>query len=270
MDNSQKTNLAQIFYRFEEINVLLILFIIAVAFLFIFVIQRLLPRVAEKAPGRFRHYILPIVPIIRLAILLMAFLSVIPLVIKPTFQNFIAIFGAAGLAIGIAFKDYVSSLIAGVVAIYEQPYRPGDWVRIEDVYGEVKSLGLRSLQILTPDDTLVSIPHAKIWDTGIHNANSGKRNHLCAADFFLHPEHDARIVRDKLVDVALTSPYLEVEHPVTVIVTEKPWGTHYRLKAYPLENRDEFQFISDLTVRGKTALSELGARPALIPVVEQR
>lgn len=270
MDNSQKTNLNQVFYRFEEINFLLIFFIIAGAFLFVFFIQRLLPRVAEKLPGRFRHYILPFIPIVRLFILLIATLSVVPLIVKPSLQNFIAIFGAAGLAIGFAFKDYVSSLIAGVVAIYEQPYRPGDWVQIENVYGEVKSLGLRSLQILTPDDTLVSIPHAKIWNTGIHNANTGKRNHLCVTDFFLHPEHDARIVRQKLFDVALTSPYLEIDHPVTVIVTEKPWGTHYRLKAYPLENRDEFQFISDLTVRGKTALSELGVKPALIPVVEQR
>jgi hypothetical protein len=40
---------------------------------------------------------------------------------------------------------------------------------------------------------------------------------------------------------------------------EKPWGTHYRLKAYPVEPRDQFQFITDLTVRGKAALLALGA-----------
>ena len=68
----------------------------------------------------------------------------------------------------------------------------------------------------------------------------------------------------------MTSPYLEPDQPVTVVVAEKPWGTHYRLKAYPLENRDEFQFISDLTVRGKKALSELGACPAIIPAIEQK
>jgi small conductance mechanosensitive channel len=93
-------------------------------------------------------------------------------------QNFIAIFGSVGLAIGFAFKDYVRSLIAGVVAIYEQPYRPGDWVKIDDAYGEVKSMGLRAIKIVTPDDTLVTLPYAKIWNTNIHNANSGKRDHL--------------------------------------------------------------------------------------------
>ena len=158
MDDSQKTNLNQIFYGFEEINFLLIFLIIAGAFIAIVIVQRLLPKVAEKVPGRFRHYILPFIPIVRLFILLIAVFSVVPLIVRPSLQNFVAIFGAAGLAIGFAFKDYVSSLIAGVVAIYEQPYRPGDWVRIDDVYGEVKSLGLRSLQILTPDDTMVSIP----------------------------------------------------------------------------------------------------------------
>jgi len=270
MDDSQKTNITQIFYGFQEINFFLIFFILSVTVLFIVIVQRLLPMIAEKMPGRFRHYILPFIPIVRLFILLIAAFSVVPLLVRPSLQNFVAIFGAAGLAIGFAFKDYVSSLIAGVVAIYEQPYRPGDWVLIDDVYGEVKSLGLRSLQILTPDDTMVSIPHAKIWNTGIHNANTGKSTHLCVADFYLHPEHDANIVRQKLLDVAFTSAYLEVDHPVTVVVAEKPWGTHYRLKAYPIENRDEFQFISDLTVRGKHALSEIGVKPSLIPAIEQR
>jgi small conductance mechanosensitive channel len=190
-----------------------------------------------------------------------------PLIIKPTLQNFLAVFGAVGIAIGFAFKDYISSLIAGAIAIYEQPYRLGDWVKIEDVYGEVRSMGLRAIQVLTPDDTLVTIPHAKIWNTNIHNANCGKRDHLCIAEFYLHPEHDASLVRQKLLDVALTSPYLQVKRSVSVVVSEEPWGTHYRIKAYPVDGRDEYQFISDLTVRGKAALAEMGAKPVMMPAL---
>ena len=81
----------------------------------------------------------------------------------------VAILGAAALAIGFAFKDYVNGLIAGLVAIFERPYRTGDWVKIDDAYGEVIAVGLRALRLVTPDDTVVTIPHSKIWDTNIYN-----------------------------------------------------------------------------------------------------
>ena len=43
----------------------------------------------------------------------------------------VTLLGAIGLAIGFALKDYVSSLIAGVVSAVELPYRPGDWVNMK-------------------------------------------------------------------------------------------------------------------------------------------
>ena len=51
MDASQKTNLDQIFYRFEEINFLFIFFIIVGLFIFVFIVQRLMPRIVEKCPA---------------------------------------------------------------------------------------------------------------------------------------------------------------------------------------------------------------------------
>ncbi len=71
---------------------------------------------------------------------------IIPLVIKPTFQNLVAILGVAGLALGFAFKDYISSIIAGIAVIYERCYRPGDWVKIDDAYGEIKSLAIKNTE----------------------------------------------------------------------------------------------------------------------------
>jgi hypothetical protein len=90
---------------------------------------------------------------------------------------------------------------------------------------------------------------------------------MCVADFYLHPEHDAARARQLLWDVALTSPYLHHADPVAVIVLEKPWGTHYRLKAYPVDGGQQFRFLTDLTVRGKAALQGMGARFAVAPAV---
>jgi small-conductance mechanosensitive channel len=252
----------------EHIDGSRIVLIVAAAWVLTWLTARFFPWLAAQAPGRLRLYIAPSAPAVRLLILLAAVALIIPLVIKLTPQNALAILGAAGLAIGFAFKDYISSLVAGVVAIYERPYRPGDWVQIDGAYGEVQALGMRALRLVTPDDTVVSIPHAKIWTTNVYNTNNGNRDLMCVADFYLHPQHNAARVRQTLADVALTSPFLNLERPVAVILSEQPWGTHYQLKAYPIDGRDQFQFISDLTVRGKAALAKLGVEPAVaVPAV---
>jgi small-conductance mechanosensitive channel len=155
--------------------------------------------------------------------------------------------------------------LAGVVAAVELPYRPGAWVRIEETYGEVKHVGMRTVEVQTPDDDLVAVPHLKLWDTAIYNANNGGTSLQCVASFYLHPEHEAGWVRKALRDVALTSAYLKFDEPIIVVAEEKPWGTHYRIRAYPVDPRQQFLFITDLTVRGKAVLSEAGVTPALLP-----
>jgi small-conductance mechanosensitive channel len=253
-----------------QVIIIQILFVLLISWLLIVLAQRVLPWLAEKFSGRHRFYILALVPVLRLLIIIAAFALIIPRIIEPSFENLIALLGALGLALGFAFKDYVSSLIAGIVTLYEMPYRLGDWISLENAYGEVKSIGMRAVEIITPDDTVVIIPHSKLWDHLIFNANKGSRNLLCVADFYLHPRHDSALVKNALYDVGLTNPFLQVQRPVTVLVLEKPWGTHYRLKAYPVDPRDQFRFITDLTVRGKAALIELGMEPVSAPSVIEK
>ncbi len=260
------TTITQVFQGFNKTNIAYIAIIIAAYWLITKFIERLFFWLEGRVSGRFRLYILPSMPVLRIFFLILAIMIIIPLIIKPTFQNLVAILGVVGLALGFAFKDYISSIIAGITVVYERCYRPGDWVKIDEAYGEIKSLGLRTLKLVTPDDTIVTIPHTKIWNTNIYNANDGKRELLCVADFYFHPNHDAAQVRQKLYDVAITSPYINLDHSVMVVVAEKPWGTHYRLKAYPIDGRDQFQFISDLTVRGKIALSKMDVKAIPLPL----
>lgn len=166
-----------------EIRLFEALLVLAAGFALGIAIKWVIPRLAEHLPDRFRLWILPWEPILRVLVLLFVFAYVVPLFIYPTPENLLAISGALAVALGFAFKDYVSSLIAGVVALYERPYRNGDWVKIDDTYGEVRSLDLRTVQIVTPDDTVVAIPHSKMWTTAIYNGNSGQRELMCVADF---------------------------------------------------------------------------------------
>jgi small conductance mechanosensitive channel len=257
---SSKT--VQVFNDLNQIDFAGIAEIFVVAWVLIWLIRHFLPWLGNRVPARFRVYLLPSVPVIRLLILIAAIALIVPMVIKTSLQNFVAILGLTAVALGFAFKDYISSLLAGIVAVYERPYRVGDWVTVDGAYGEVISMNLRAIRVFTFDDTVVTIPHIKIWEKNIYNANDGKRNLLCVAHFFVDPNHEAALVRQKLHDVALTSPYLDLNHPIRVIVQEQPWGTHYQLKAYPLDGRDQLLFSSDLTVRGKAALAKMGVKPA--------
>ena len=227
----------------------------------------LITHLAERASGRWRLTILQFRPIARLLIAVGVVLLIIPILVQPTFQNVVALIAALSLALAFALKDYGSSLVAGLVTVLEGTYQPGDWIQVDDTYGEVRSIGMRAVRIVTPDDTEVVIPHTKIWNSSVFNATSGSHRLLCVADFYLNPHHDAALVRQRLEDVALTSSYRQPDSPVTVIVLEKPWGTHYRVKAYVHDSRDQFLLISDLTVRGKAMLMSLGVRAAQAAVV---
>jgi small conductance mechanosensitive channel len=248
----------------DEISFPVIIITAIATWIVVFGSERAIPWLAARLPERYRFYILPLAPIIRLLVLGVALLHISLQIIRPSTQNLIAIAGGSALALGFAFKDYASSIIAGIVALYEQPYRTGDWVRIGSDYGEVKSVGLRAIKIVTLDDDTVSVPHLNIWTNNITNANSGEREHQCVAEYFLAPAHDAMIARRTLMDVALTSPYIQLQLPISVVVIEQPWATRYRLKAYPLDGKRQVSFTTDLTVRGKQALHQLGIAPASI------
>jgi len=263
-------NAAKLLNDLQDISFLKIALIIVLAWAIVFAARKLLPFLAERGPSQTRLYLLGAVPVIRLLAMVLAILWIVPLVFNVTFQNFLVIAGAASVAIGFAFKDYVSSLIAGIVAIFERPYRSGDWVKVGEDYGEIRQMGLRGMTIQTPDDNAVVVPHARLWTDNISNSNDGAQTLQCVAEFFLAPDHDAAAIRAGLADIALTSPFLHYDMPVVVVLNEEPWGTHYKVRAYPFDMRDQFLFISDMTARGKVRIYDLGARPAsATPAVSQ-
>ena len=251
-------------------DALLILAVFVLARLISAVIRWLILRVAEKTSPHLRLSILRTLPIVRLLAGLGAVVVIVPILIEPTFRNIVALVASAGLALAFTLKDYGSSLVAGLATVLENAYQPGDWIEVGGIYGEVKSIRGRATRIVTPDDTEVIIPHANFWSANIFNSSSGNRSLLCVADFYLNPDHDASIARKRLEEVAHTSSYRKAETPVTVIVLEKPWGTHYRVKAYVKESREQFLFLTDLTVRGKEAIRSLGIRFAQATYAETK
>ncbi|MBZ5522981.1 MAG: mechanosensitive ion channel family protein [Acidobacteriia bacterium] len=238
-------------------DVLVILGVLVAAHLLIVVAQRLLRHTAERARPGLRLSILRAIPLVRLLIRLAALAVIVPIVIEPTVRNVVTLLAGVALALAYVLKDYGSSVVAGLVTVLENTYQPGDWIEVDGAYGEVKSIGARALQLVTPDDTTVIIPHSRLWSASIYNASSGSHSLLCVADFYLHPDHDGFAVRQRLAEIAEANRYRLPDSPVKVIVTEKPWGTHYKLKAYVKESREQFFFTTELTLQSKEALRAL-------------
>ncbi len=79
--------------------------------------------------------------------------------------------GIGGLAFALAAKDTLSNLFGGITILFDNMFRMGDWVKINDVEGTVVEIGLRSTTIRTFDNALVTIPNAIISVSGVMNWN---------------------------------------------------------------------------------------------------
>src|SRR5260370_1408220 len=246
-------------------DVLIIAAVLLLAKVLVLVMRRTLRHAAERARRQGRLSILGVLPIARLLIRAAAIVVIVPFLVEPTFRNILALSAGLGLVLAYTLKDYGSSVAAGLVTVLENTYQPGDWIEVDGAYGEVKSIAGRAVRLLTADDTVVIIPHSRLWSTSIFNSSGGNRSLLCIANFYLHPDHDASAVREKLTEVAISSSYIKPDSSVTVIVLEKPWGTHYRVKAYVNESREQFLFVTDLTIRGKEILRNMNIRFAQAP-----
>ncbi len=227
------------------------LIVVAISYITIKVIDKLIIWLSEQVAKEWRLRVKQFLPFFRMMVLTFTIVLLMNLFLNISRENLIAVTGTVAVALGFAFKDYVSSIIAGIIGLFEAPYRVGDRIQIEDFYGEVIGYGLRGIRLQTPEDNVVTIPHNKIWTTAVSNANMGELEAQVITEFYFAHEIDVELVKKTLYRVAHTSKYTYLKLPILVIVEEKPWGTLFKLKSYPLDARDEFIYKTDLTRRAK-------------------
>ena len=83
--------------------------------------------------------------------------------------SFIAIIGAAGLAIGLALQGSLSNFAAGFLMIIFRPFKVGDFIEGAGVMGTVEDIEIFTTQLKTPDNKLVIIPNSKLTSDNITN-----------------------------------------------------------------------------------------------------
>ncbi|MFO7559409.1 MAG: mechanosensitive ion channel [Desulfobacterales bacterium] len=91
--------------------------------------------------------------------------------------SFLAIVGAAGLAVGLALKDSLSNFASGVMLILFRPFRVGDFVSVGGATGKVEKVTIFTTILNTPDNQRVIVPNANITSGVIQNitANPTRR-----------------------------------------------------------------------------------------------
>jgi small conductance mechanosensitive channel len=90
--------------------------------------------------------------------------------------SFIAILGAAGLAVGLALQGSLSNFAAGVLMLIFRPFKVGDYIEGAGVAGTVKEVQIFTTILITVDNKTIIVPNAKITGDNIVNyATQGTR-----------------------------------------------------------------------------------------------
>ena len=83
--------------------------------------------------------------------------------------SLIAIFGAAGLAVGLALKDSLGNFAAGVMLLMFRPFRVGDYVEAGGTAGTIQEIRIFATLMNTPDNKVITIPNGAIMSSNITN-----------------------------------------------------------------------------------------------------
>ena len=106
--------------------------------------------------------------VVRMALLVVVIIAAISqLGIETT--SFIAIFGAAGLAVGLALQGSLSNFAAGVLIVLFRPYQVGDYVEAAGISGTIEQVQILTTILTTPDNKQIIVPNSQIMDSIITN-----------------------------------------------------------------------------------------------------
>jgi small-conductance mechanosensitive channel len=262
MDDQSLQTIAQQFFNIDRILVAVGIF--ALTWGAVWLLRRGSDLLAAKF-GRYRLQISSFYPVLRLGIWVGSIAFILVVVFNPPMSTLLPVGASAGLALGLGAQDLIKNVIAGVVILFDRPFRGGDMVQVGEHYGEVVNIGLRSIRLRTFDDSEVTLPNALVLGQAVSNSNSGALDEMVVAEFHLPASVDVQEVKHLAWEAAACSPYVYLKKPVNVLVEDVfdyTFLTRFKVKAYVLDIRYERLFASDVLERIK---QEIVARGLLTP-----
>ncbi len=177
----------------------------------------------------------------------------------------IALLGAAGLAIGLAIQGTLSNVASGVMLLVLRPFRVYDKVKIADVIGTVREIGLFRTEIITDNGNYVSIPNSTIFSGIIVNVS---REATRRTDFTVEVDRGENLdrVQKRILEcLTLEKRVLQNPAPTVEIETLGPISTTLQVQVW-MANQDFAAVLSDVKKRVRHALQNADvAAPIPVP-----
>ncbi|MFH0883799.1 MAG: mechanosensitive ion channel domain-containing protein [bacterium] len=253
-------------WSFTFSKVLLAVVIFFAGFVVLRFATRILETVAERRTS-WRLAIKAMIPVIRISSWTIILYIIVAHIFAPPIQTLVALTASAGIAIGFASQDILKNIFGGIMILFDRPFQVGDKVEIGEHYGEVVNIGLRTVRILTPENSIVSVPNAEVVNQSVVNANMGERGCQVAIEFHLPPTVNFYRVRTITHLAAATSRYVLLSKPIGTsvknVVHESRSMVYLKLNAFVFDHRYEFAFRTEVTER---VLEELLKRKLVTPM----
>ncbi|ASJ71525.1 Small-conductance mechanosensitive channel [Granulosicoccus antarcticus IMCC3135] len=131
--------------------------------------------------------------ILFMILLMMVIIAALAQLGVPTAQ-FIAVIGAAGLAIGLALQGSLSNFASGVLLVSFRPCKVGDYIEAGGVSGTVKLITVFSTTLVTPDQRTITVPNSSVMGGPITNYSTSPSRRL---DMVIGVSYDSDLAKVK-------------------------------------------------------------------------
>lgn len=254
----QEETIAQLTELLSVSRLLQVAFVVMLTWMLLHIIRFGLQHLIQRFP-RYRLQMGQVFPVIRIIIWFLCIVYIIFGIIQPPQAIVFAVLGSLGLAVGLAAQGGVRNLLAGVMMIFNPPFRVGDMVKFGGYYGEVIRLDLSVTMLRTHDDHVVMVPNSAVLENAVANANNGELFAMVVVNVDLPQTIPVKVARRLAMESAIASPYTYLKKPISVMMESRyDYGFLMRIviKAYVIDVRHERMLSSDLTERYIDALHE--------------
>jgi len=88
----------------------------------------------------------------------------------------VGLLAVLGVGIGFGLQNIVSNFISGLILLFERPVKVGDRIEVDDVWGDIRQIKLRTTEVVTPDNISIIIPNSKLLENNLINFYHGARS----------------------------------------------------------------------------------------------
>ncbi|WP_420155077.1 mechanosensitive ion channel family protein [Siphonobacter sp.] len=146
--------------------------------------------------------------------------------------SFVAILGAAGLAIGLALQGSLANFAGGVLILIFKPFRVGDLIEAQSFIGVVEAIQIFNTILVTPDNKTIILPNGSLSTSPVTNI-SGKGVIRVDMVYGVGSQNDLDMTKAAIQGVIATCPYALKDRGHDVLVTKlTPDTTSYDVRVW--------------------------------------